>query len=158
MTLHSQTVQAIKYKNGQVHYQGKPIGLWDSHGLSNHELGPGSFSQDARGRWYFNTTIKFTVKPSSSTSSVGIDLGLKSAAVASDGQCIEGRFYRKLAQKLGNAECAGKKDRARATHAKIANQRKDILHKFSTKIVNENAAVFAGNVPSSKPVKTKMAN
>jgi IS605 OrfB family transposase len=148
---------AIKYKNGQVHYQGKPISLWDSYGLSNYELGSGSFSQDTRGRWYFNTTVKIKVNPSTATASVGIDLGLKECAVTSDGQRIEGRFYRKLEQKLGIAQRAKKKQRTRAIHAKIANQRKDMLHKFSTKIVNENAAVFVGNVSSAKLVKTKMA-
>lgn len=32
-----------------------------------------------------------------------------------------------------------------------------MLHKFSTKLVAENAAVFVGNVSSEKLVKTKMA-
>ena len=29
---------AIGYKNGQLHYQGKPISLWDSYGLTDYEL------------------------------------------------------------------------------------------------------------------------
>jgi len=148
---------AIKYKNGQVHYQGVPISLWDSYGLSNYELGSGSFSEDSRGRWYFNTTVKVKRVQSEATKSVGIDLGLKECAVSSDGQRIEGRFYRKLEQKLGIAQRAKKKQRTKAIHAKIANQRKDMLHKFSTKLVKENAAVFVGNVSSAKLVKTKMA-
>lgn len=82
---------------------------------------------------------------------------MKECAVASDGQRIEGRFYRKLEQKLGIAQRAGKKDRARVIHAKIKNQRKDMLHKFSTALVRDNAAIFVGNVSSAKMVKTKMA-
>jgi len=88
---------------------------------------------------------------------VGIDLGLKEAAVASTGERIEGRFYRKLECQLGIAQRAHKKQRVRAIHAKIANQRKDLLHKFSSALVKHNAAIFVGDVASSKLVKTKMA-
>ena len=43
---------ALRYKNGQVWYCGKALSLWDSYGLAQYELGPGSFSEDSRGRWY----------------------------------------------------------------------------------------------------------
>jgi len=145
------------YKNGQVRFAGLNIGFWDSYGLSEFELRGGSFSQDSRGRWYLNVAVEVEVKPSTGTASVGIDLGLKECAVASDGQRIEGRFYRKLEPALAVAQRACKKKRVKAIHAKIANQRKDMLHKFSTKLVAENAAVFVGNVSSEKLVKTKMA-
>lgn len=151
----------IRYKNGQLRYAGQCFGLWDSFGLSNYRLGSGNFSQDARGRWYANICVEQTEfcgpMPSAQTTSVGIDLGLKECAVASNGQRIEGRFYRKLECKLGVAQRAGKKTRARAIHAKIANQRRDMLHKFSTTLVNNNAAIFVGDVASTKLVKTKMA-
>lgn len=52
---------------------------------------------------------------------MGIDLGLKEAAVACDGQRIEGRFYRKLQAKLGIAQRAHKKRRVKAIHARIKN-------------------------------------
>ena len=79
----------IKYKNGQVHYQGKPMSLWDSYGLSNDELGTGSFSEDSRGRWYFNTMVKVKLKTNEASKSVGIDLGLKECAVTSGGDRLE---------------------------------------------------------------------
>jgi len=148
---------AIKYKNGQVHYQGKAIGLWDSYGLSNYELGTGSFSEDSRGRWYFNTTVKVKAKQSVATKSVGIDLGLKECAVTSYGDRLEGRNYRKLEEALGKAQRANKKLEVRNIHAKIKNRRKDELHKFSTMLTQEYGAIFVGNVSSSKLVKTKMA-
>ncbi len=91
------------------------------------------------------------------TAAVGLDLGLKTCATASDGKKIEGRFYRGLEAKLGIALRAGKKPRTRAIHAKIGNQRKDMLHKFSTALVRNNAAIFVGDVASAKLVKTKMA-
>ena len=47
--------------------------------------------------------------------------------------------------------------RVRAIHAKIANTRKDAMHKFSTSLVAKNGAIFVGNVSSKAMVKTKMA-
>lgn len=146
-----------KYKAGQIHFAGQKFSLWDSYGLADYELRAGSFSEDSRGRWYLNVVVKVQAKGSSATASVGIDLGLKEVAVASNGQRIEGRFYRKLEADLGIAQRAHKKRRVKAIHAKIANQRKDALHKFSTALVRENAAIFVGDVASSKLVKTKMA-
>ena len=149
--------RALQYKAGQIAFAGQKFSLWDSYGLADYELRAGSFSEDSRGRWYLNVVVKVQAKGSSATASVGIDLGLKEVAVASNGQRIEGRFYRKLEADLGIAQRAHKKRRVKAIHAKIANQRKDALHKFSTALVRENAAIFVGDVASSKLVKTKMA-
>ena len=150
-------VGTVKYQNGQVRYRGQWFGLWDSYGLSEYELRAGSFSQDSRGRWYLNVAVKVDRVRSEGRASVGIDLGLKEVAVTSEGDRIEGRFYRKLEEQLGKAQRAHKKSRVRAIHAKIRNQRKDMHHKFSTALVNANAAIFVGNVSSAKMVKTKMA-
>ncbi|WCT26747.1 RNA-guided endonuclease InsQ/TnpB family protein [Acidovorax temperans] len=146
-----------KYKAGQIHFAGQKLSLWDSYGLADYELRAGSFSEDSRGRWYLNVVVKVSTKASTATASVGIDLGLKEAAVASDAQRIQGRFYRKLEARLGIAQRAGKKCRVKAIHAKIKNQRKDMLHKFSTAMVKDYGAIFVGDVASAKLVKTKMA-
>ena len=149
--------RALQYKAGQIQFAGQRFNLWDSYGLADYEMRAGSFSQDSRGRWYLNVVVKVQAKASAGTASVGIDLGLKEAAVTSTGERIEGRFYRKLECQLGIAQRAHKKNRVKAIHAKIANQRKDLLHQFSTKLVRENAAIFVGDVASEKLVKTKMA-
>jgi IS605 OrfB family transposase len=47
--------------------------------------------------------------------------------------------------------------RVKAIHAKIKNRRTDTLHKYSRKLVQENSAIFVGNVSSKALVKTKMA-
>ena len=150
-------VGGAKYKGGQIVFAGHKLSLWDSYGLADYELRAGSFSEDGRGRWYLNVVVKVQAQASSATASVGIDLGLKEAAVASDGQRIEGRFYRRLETDLAIAQRARKKYRVKAIHAKIANQRKDMLHQFSTQLVRNNAAIFVGDVASAKLVKTKMA-
>ncbi|WP_159917233.1 RNA-guided endonuclease TnpB family protein [Pantoea sp. 18069] len=150
-------VGCVKYKAGQVCFAGHKFSLWDSYGLADYVLRSGSFTQDTRGRWYLNVAVKVLIKISTGKGSVGIDLGLKEAATASTGERIEGRFYRKLESELGIAQRAHKKHRVKAIHAKIANQRKDMLHKFSTQLVASNAAIFVGDVASAKLVKTKMA-
>ena len=146
-----------QYKAGQIHFAGKKFSLWDSYGLSKYELRAGSFSEDSRGRWYFNVAVEVQRKPSPGTAAVGIDLGLKDCATVSTGEKMAGRWYRSHEQALGIAQRANKKKRVRAIHAKIKNQRKDALHQFSSKLVQENAAIFVGDVASAKLVKTKMA-
>lgn len=150
--------RAAKWVNGQVKFAGHHFGVWDSYGLSQYQFRAGSFSEDARGRWHFNITVQVNTDKPTATDSVGVDLGLKDMATGSGGEVLEAvRPYRELEAKLGVAQRAGKKQRARAIHAKIKNRRKDAIHKFSTQLADSYAAIFVGNVSSSKLVKTKMA-
>ena len=41
---------ALRYKNGQVHYQGVPTSLWDSFGLKDFTLRLGGVCEASRGR------------------------------------------------------------------------------------------------------------
>ena len=92
------------------------------------------------------------------TQAIGIDLGLKDIATCSDGTVISNpKFYQKYEQKLGIAQRAKNNKRVRAFHAKIANCRKDHLHKASTMLVKENALIIVGDLSAKKLVKTKMA-
>ena len=131
----------------------------DSYGLSNYELRAGSFSEDSRGRWYFNVAIEIPelIGPRLPAPAVGIDLGLKDCATASNEKKLQGRWYRQHEQALAKAQRANQKKRVKAIHAKIKNQRKDDMHQFSTALVRKNAAIFVGDVASAKLVKTKMA-
>ena len=151
-------VGAVTYKNGQLCYAGQFFGIWDSYGLADFKLRSGSFSQDARGRWYANICVEVETEKSAGTASVGIDLGLKDFATMSDGTKIEAqRLYRGAEVKLAAAQRANKKQRVKAIHAQIANRRKDFLHKLSTRLVKENGAIFVGNVNAAGLAKTKMA-
>lgn len=147
----------VRYKGGQIVYAGHRFSLWDSYGLGSYVLKSGSFAQDARGRWYLNVCVEVSPAKSDGTKAVGIDLGLKTAVTVSDGQTFTGRLYRASEAKLAKAQRAGKKLQARAIHAKIRNQRKDGLHKFSTALVKDSAAIFVGDVSSKKMLKTTMA-
>jgi IS605 OrfB family transposase len=148
----------VKLVNGQIQFCGKFFGVWDSYDLSKYELGTGSFSQDARGRWYFNTTVKVEAKPSEGRTAIGIDLGLKTAATCSDGAVLERRrITDEFAVQLATAQRANKTKHVKRIHAKIKNSRSDAIHKFTTAMVNQHGAIFVGDVSSNKLAKTKMA-
>lgn len=150
---------AIRYKAGQVWYAGTPLSLWDSYGLADYALGSGCFSEDSRGRWYLNVTVKVVKRVRcASTRSVGIDLGLKDFITTSDGMKVGAHLcYRSQEDELVTAQRANKKQRVKAIHAKIKNRRKDALHKLSTWLVNEYGAIFVGDVNASGLARTKMA-
>ena len=139
---------SIRYHNGQLAFAGHRFNLWDSYGLSNYVLKAGCFTQDPRGRWYVCITVEVATKESTATQSVGIDPGCHTAFTCSDGTTLQGHWYRDLQKKLGQAQRAHKKDRARAIHAKIANQRKNALHHFTTDLVRRFGAIFVGDISS----------
>lgn len=146
------------WKNGQVYHNGHYFGVWDSYGLSGYKFRSASFSEDNRGRWYFNVVVDVEEKLSAGQESIGIDLGLKEVATCSDGTELgSGRWYCGAEQQIAVAQRARKKQRVKAIHAKIANRRKDALHKFSRQLVDRCGEIYVGNVSSSKLVKTKMA-
>jgi len=149
--------QNIKYINGQIKFNGIFYSLFDSYGLSQYTLGSGSFNEDARGRWYFNVAVEYETEQGTGKRATGIDLGCKETATDSNGDTVKGREYRKLEQKLKIAQRARNKKRVSAISAKIKNRRADALHKYSRKLVDENAAIFVGNVNSLGLAKTKMA-
>ncbi len=148
----------IKLNCNAFCYQGKTYKVWLSRPVEG-KIKTGSFSQDARGRWYINITCEVAhPEPSQGTHSIGIDLGLKALATDSNGETIEAkRFYRDVEPKLAMAQRARKKSRVQALHANIKNRRKDFLHKVSTRLVADNAAIFVGNVNPARLAKTRMA-
>jgi putative transposase len=151
--------RAIKYSDGCVTYKKIRYDIWDSYGLSKYNVKTGAFVEDSRGRWYVCLVVDNAPElKSRGNTAIGIDLGLKDIATCSDGTVISNpKFYRQYEQKLGIAQRARNKKRVRALHAKIANSRKDYLHKSSTALVKENALIIVGNLSAKKLVKTKMA-
>lgn len=142
---------AVKFKNGCFVFNGAAYKVWMSRPLPNGEntkIGAGSFSQDARGRWYINVSVEVpcAVAPIG-TVALGMDLGIKTAAATSDGEIIApANAFKRYEKKLAEAQRANKKHRVQALHAKITNTRKDYLHKKSTALVRRAAAIFIGDV------------
>lgn len=118
----------------------------------------GSFSQDARGRWYINCPVEMCEREAAPNQAVGIDLGLKDIATLSTGEKIENhRHYRRLEQRLAVAQRANKRKQVQAIHSKIANARKDQLHKASADIAARHSVIVVGDVSPSKLTQTRMA-
>lgn len=113
--------------------------------------------KNACGKWYaiFSNTVEIEPLPISNKQ-VGIDVGLESFAVTSDGECIENpRYLRKsqeelrVAQRKVSRRKKGSYNRRKAVkllakqHLKISNQRKDFLHKVARNIVNAYGYIAA---------------
>jgi IS605 OrfB family transposase len=147
-------VGAVKYRGGQVVFNGINFKCWDSYGLSKYTLKGGSIGEDSRGRWYLNVAVEVQATANAGVGSVGIDLGLKDVAATSDGHRLDGCWHKNMQDRLAASQRANKKAKTASIHAKIANRRKDDMHKFTTAITRRNAAVFIGNVSSSNMIKT----
>ncbi|MDD1608648.1 MAG: zinc ribbon domain-containing protein, partial [Methylococcaceae bacterium] len=143
---------AAKWVNGQVRYAGLYFKVWDSYGLSKFAFRSGCFSQDARGRWYFNIVVQIeTVARQADGGQIGIDLGLKTTATCSNGECLARQdCYRNLELKLGKAQRALDKKRVKTIHAKIKDTRKDVIHKFTHKNTTQTCSC-CGLISQSSP-------
>ncbi len=118
----------------------------------------GAFIEDAQGKWWVCFHVDLPSDLPTGNGKIGIDLGLKSLAATSDGEIVENlRYTRTWAQRLAKAQRAKNKRRIKAIHAKIANSRRDHLHKVSCRLARENTLIAIGNVSSSKLAKTRMA-
>jgi putative transposase len=132
-----------------LHTRDLPVGV---------KIGAGSFNQDSKGHWYINVPVEMETSDRAPLTHVGIDLGLKDLATLSDGSRIEmPRFYRKSEAALATAQRAKKTKRARAINAKIANRRKDFIHKLSAQLSKEYGLIVIGDVSPSRLAQTRMA-
>lgn len=141
-----------------VRFYGKAYRFWEGGRPLPHNAGNGCFVEDARGRWYVCFDLEVSTSEATTRSEIGIDLGLKTLATSSDGAKIPAlQHYRQHELKLATAQRAGNMRRVRAIHAKIANARRDQLHKASTKVARENVLIVVGNVNAGRLKQTKMA-
>ena len=135
------------------------IDLWDSYNLSLYQINTLEIVQDSRNRWYACITVKDYPKTQCGTGSVGIDLGLKDSATTSSGDKLTIKQTLKYAKDLAIAQRAKNKQRVKAIHAKIKNTRQDLIHKFTTQLVKDNALIVVGDIKSRSFTnkKTKLA-
>lgn len=112
-------------------------------------------SKDTAGRYFVSMlcTDQVQAKPPVE-SKIGIDMGLSHFAILSTGEKIDApKMFRKYEKKLAKLQrrlakkTKGSANRKKARlkvaklHAKIADSRKDFLHKLSTRLVNENQVI-----------------
>ncbi|MDQ2885085.1 MAG: transposase [Chloroflexota bacterium] len=114
-----------------------------------------TISKDCAGRYFVSILVEEDITSLPVTPKmVGLDLGLKSMVITSDGHTHGNpRFFAKDEKKLAKAQRRhakkkkGSKNRAKARrnvakiHARISNRRRDYQHKLSTQIIRENQVV-----------------
>jgi transposase len=152
-----QCARPLKVEGETVTLLGKKDRLWLSRPIPA-DIRSGSFSEDAKGRWYLNLVCEVADGLPAGTGEVGIDRGRKNLAALSTGEKIETpRPVRQAAAKLARAPRAGRQALARKIHRKVAAQRRHFLHEQSTRIVRENALICVGDVNSAALARTQMA-
>jgi len=129
--------------------------------------------KDAAGRYFASFVVQAgpaRFPAPGAGAEVGIDLGLTSFAVLSDGTVIRSpRFLRRAERKLRRlhkslsrkAEGSSNREKARVrvarAHAKVADSRRDFHHKISTAIIRDNQAVYAEDLCVTGLARTPMA-
>ena len=105
--------------------------------------------------WYMGISGTINKEPMPTTNNnIGIDLGIKSFAVTSDGQyfdspnCLRKAERKlKLLQREVSRKKKGSNNRRKEVvilakaHKKVSETRKDFLHKLSTKLIRENQSI-----------------
>jgi transposase len=150
--------QALRMEGDAVRFGGRVFRLWLSRPVEG-TLKAGSFTQDARGRWYVNLQCEVADRGEPlGDAEIGIDLGLSQQIACSDGVVYSrANLMRQYEAQLAMAQRAGKKKRVKALHAKIGNARKDWTHKVTTAIARRAWFIAVGDVSSTKLAKTRFA-
>ena len=162
------TKAAFSVKDGQVYLAkiGYIIPIW-SRDLPSE---PSSVTviKDCAERYFLSFVVEIKPTPTiAKNQSVGIDLGIKTFAVMSNGEKAESPNYKKADRKIRKLQrklARQPKDSKRRNktrikiakqHNQIADTRKDFLHKLSTKVVGENQTIFLEDLNVSGMVKNR---
>jgi len=150
---------SLKREGAALRFCGKTFRVFEAGRLEGVRWRQGCFAQDAIGDWWLCLPVLLRVERSVALrQAVGIDMGLKATAVTSDGERLEaGRFYRGIEAAIAQAQRCGHKRQAKRLHRRAANRRRDALHKFSRRIVDQYQHIVLGDVSSTKLTQTRMA-
>ncbi|TDC80934.1 transposase, partial [Nonomuraea deserti] len=126
-------------------------------------------SRDAAGRWFVSILAEEKITPlAPAEQSVGVDAGITALAALSTGEKIvnprpERRDRRRLAkaQRALARKTKGSINRAKArltvarVYARIADRRRDHLHKVTTRLVRENQVIAVEDLTVRNMVKNR---
>ena len=126
-------------------------------------------SRDAAGRWFVSLLVEETITPHASTdAAVGVDLGITTLAALSTGEKVTNPKYEKAdraklakaqrnlaRKKKGSANRAKARLKVARIHARIADRRRDHLHKFTTRLVRENQVIAIEDLAVRNMVKNR---
>lgn len=126
-------------------------------------------SKTPTGKYYISMLVETAVIQNQPTAkTIGIDLGIKSLAVCSDGVVFNNpkstaKYAKKLAKaqrllsrkKKGSSNFKKQRIKVAKIHEKIANTRMDFTHKMTTKLINENQVISVETLKVKNMVKNK---
>ena len=126
-----------------------------------------TITKHKNGKYYICLSCEVNIKPLPVINqTIGIDVGLKDFVVGSDGfreknpkhlrksEAKLKKLQRQLSRKrLGSRNYEKQKLKLANLHEKIANQRKDFLHKLSSKLINENQVIAIEDLRISNMMK-----
>lgn len=130
-------------------------------------------SKSTTGRYFVSITFESTQPRKTGNGAVGVDLGIKHLAITSDGEIFENQKYLKQNFKKLRVEQRslqrkfkkGAKEQSKnyqkqrlkvaKLHEKIANQRKDLLHKVTTSLATQYETVCIEDLNVAGMIKNR---
>ena len=140
---------------------------WDSRGFPNNPLSC-TISKDKIGRWFATFVTESRNYRTSGEGKVGLDMGLTDLVTTSDGEKIHNpkyfvtnqkklaRIQRKLSNKKKGSNNRNKqRSKLAKMHAKIADSRRDYMHKLTTRLINENQVIGIEDLAVNNMMKNR---
>jgi putative transposase len=157
------TRSAFKWREGQLTLAKMAVPLdirWSRPLPEGVEPTTVTVCRDGAGRWFVSLLCDDVIATApATTSAVGIDAGVTSLVTLSTGEkvanprherCDRARLAKaqgELSRKVkGSANREKARRRVAKVHARIADRRRDFLHKLSTRLVRENQTVVIENL------------
>ena len=162
-------------QNGTIYIEDKYIKLPKlksmikiiQHRQFDGEIKSCTVSKTPTNKYYISILVDEDIKQlPKSNNKVGIDLGIKDFAITSDGEVFENpKWLRKSEKRLTKLQRdlsrkkKGSNNRNKARlkvaklYEKITNQRKDFLHKLSSKIIDENQVIVLEDLKITNMLK-----
>lgn len=158
------------YRNGQIKLakQSEPLNIrWSRPLPEGADPSSVTVSRDSAGRYHISILVDDTITTHPPTeTNVGVDAGITTLYTLSTGEKITNlRHEKKDREKLARAQRQlskkekGSKNRDKARrkvariHARIADRRRDYLHKLSTRLVRENQVIAIEDLSVRNMVK-----
>jgi putative transposase len=169
--------QSATYADTAFRWDGKHLTLakmaeplairWSRSLPKGSKPGTVTITKDCADRYFVSILLEDDIAHLETTEqTVGADLGLKDFVILSTGETVGNpKFFRKDEKKLAKAQRRlakkqkGSKNRAKARrkvarlHARIADRRRDFLHKLSTRLIRENQTICVESLAVKNMVK-----
>jgi putative transposase len=153
------TRMAFSYRDGRVTLANcvAPLNIrWSQPLPKDADPSSVTVSRDPAGRWHVSIQVEAIVEALPAvTTTVGIDMGITCLVALSTAEKVPNPQHERkdrarlaLVQRRLSRKAIGSANRFKArvkvakVHARIADRRRDILHKLSTRIVHENQVVI----------------